>query len=362
MAKRILLLADINSSHTQKWAIGLAEIGFQITIFSLTSPTVDWFSKHKIQSVHDSSQSTNVNYAGTDLSKMGYLAHLRKLKQVIKELKPDYVHAHYATSYGMLGMLSRFKPFYISVWGSDILEFPQKSFLHKMLMRIILNSANHIFATSKLLLEKTKALSSKPIAMIPFGVDTDVFQPSNQLKKNNLIIGVVKSMEAVYGIDILLRAFALLIQEQSELNVRLVLVGGGTKFDELKNLSKELAIDSVVEFTGKIKFEELPAVFGQFDVFANLSRSESFGVSVLEAMSSGLPVIVTATGGLLEIVTEETGIFVPVDDIQATKKALLELISNEEQRKTMGMAGRSRVIKEYNWKDSLKKMSYYYDR
>lgn len=361
MAKRILLLADINSSHTQKWAIGLAELGYQITIFSLTTPTNDWFTIHKINSVQDTVKSSNVNYAGSDLSKVGYLTHLRKLKQVIREIKPDYVHAHYATSYGMLGMLSRFKPFYISVWGSDILEFPQKSFLHKALMKIILNSANHIFATSNLLLEKAKTLTQKPISLIPFGVDTNLFQPTNQLKKDQLIIGVVKSMESVYGIDVLIKAFALLKKEVADLNARLVLVGGGTRLEELKKLSKELSIDSLVEFTGKIKFEELPAVFSQFDIFANLSRSESFGVSVLEAMSSGLPVIVTFTGGLLEIVTEETGIFVPVDDVLATQKALLELVNNPERRKAMGLAGRTRVINEFNWKDSLEKMSYYYD-
>src|SRR5579872_1122148 len=114
MTKRILFLADVNSTHTRKWAESLAERGFEIGVFSLRNPDNDWLKKYKNIFLLSDSKTSAKTFHEVSLKKSVYLKLLPKLKKAIKEFKPDILHAHYATSYGLLGRLSGFHPFFIS--------------------------------------------------------------------------------------------------------------------------------------------------------------------------------------------------------------------------------------------------------
>ena len=78
-AKRILFLADVNSAHTRKWAVSLAEKGFTVGIFSLSKPETDWYKKNNIQIFY---QNTSKNkFASSSFSKLSYLKTIPKVKQ-----------------------------------------------------------------------------------------------------------------------------------------------------------------------------------------------------------------------------------------------------------------------------------------
>jgi len=350
---RILLLSDVNSSHTQKWAISLAGQGIEVGIFSLGELTTDRYTG--IDNV-----KIFVNKSASRTFKISYLQALPGLKQVIKEFKPDVVHAHYATSYGLLGALSGFHPFIISLWGSDVYGFPNKSFLHKYLLRHNLKKADRILSTSKAMAIEAAKYTAKNITVIPFGIDVSVFKPSQPLsvfRSDDMVVGTIKMLETLYGIEYLIKAFHLVKKRNAQIRLKLLIVGGGSLSVELKNLVKGLGIEEDVHFTGLVDHKEISTYHNSIAITVFPSLQESFGVSVLEASACEKPVIVTNVGGLPEVVENGvTGIIIPPADYNKLADAIEKLVLNEELRKQMGKKGRERVEALYNWHNNVKQM------
>ncbi|HXC03719.1 MAG TPA: glycosyltransferase, partial [Bacteroidia bacterium] len=285
----------------------------------------------------------------------------KEIKKVIREFHPDIVHAHYATRYGWIGARSGFHPFIISVWGSDVMSFPHRSLLHRLLLKHNLRKADRILATSEALSKAVSAFTDKKAEVLPFGIDTTVFVPASQ-PHQGLVIGTIKSLEEVYGIDTLLKGYALLRNKKPELDMKLHIIGRGTKEMEYKELARQLGIADEVVFTGWVEFEDTPRYYQEMDIFVNVSRREGFGVSVLEAQASGLPVIATGVGGLKEVTRPGiSGLEVPPDDTQALLKALETLAENTSLRKQMGEEGRKFVLQDYNWERNLQRMEQIYE-
>lgn len=358
--KRILFLADVNSSHTQKWVSSLVSRGFQIGLFSLSNPETDWFSGRVNLTLYDRPGFSSKMFSNSSLKKIAFLKTMPFLKKVIREFKPEIIHAHYASSYGLLGRLSGFHPYFISVWGSDLFEFPMKSFIHKEVVRRNLRSADEIFSTSKVLEDQVYRISGSASQVIPFGIDLEMFHPavgSSLEEGETIVIGTIKSLEKNYRIDVLMKAFAIARAARQNLNLRLVLVGGGTEEDNLKRLAENLNIADVTEFKGRMPFDLIPGCHRAIDIFVNLSAQESFGVSVLEASASGKPVIVTNVGGLNEVVVENvTGLMVPVNDAGKTADCMIRLIDNRKLAKELGARGRKFVAENYDWLMCVEKM------
>ena len=352
---RILLLSDISSEHTEKWAIGLAEKGIEVGIFSLKKPVYDWFSKYN--NIHYLNPHREVK-GNTLYSKIGYLKVIPFLKRVIKEFAPDIVHAHYATSYGLLANLSGFRPYFISAWGTDVMKFPQQNFINKAVLKNNLAKATVVCATSTTIKEYIHKVLKCNVEVIPFGVDLNKFKPnSHKTKKNTLVISYIKPLEKIYCIDIVIEAFSLIVKKNPQISLKLMIVGPGSELNHLKQLTEKLSISKHVEFTGRIDYSEIQDYFNMTDVFINISEYESFGVSVIEAMACEKAVIVSDTGGLKEIVDDGiNGIKVPIKNIRATADAMEKLIQSKELREKMGIEGRKKVERLYRWEDNLQQM------
>ncbi|MES2592723.1 MAG: glycosyltransferase [Bacteroidota bacterium] len=354
---RILLLSDINSAHTQKWATALAEKGLDIAIFSMSQPDNDWFSKFGIRSIN----SLGINKKklnGRLLYKLSYIMLLPNLRSAIAEFKPEIIHSHYASSYGLLGALSGFHPFIISAWGSDVMEFPHKNLLNKKILKYNLKKSDYIFATSDAIVKAIAGLSNKTIKKIPFGIDTSYFIPTKiaelTFPLECIVIGTVKSLEEIYGIDLLIKAFKKVNDNNKNQLLKLLIVGSGSKTQEYNALVKELQIADNVLFTGKVEYSKVVNYHNMIDIFVNVSRSESFGVSVLEASSCGKPVIVSNTGGLPEVVVNgKTGFLVESQNIDAIANAIEKLIGDEKLRSRMGENGRIFVQEHFDFRENV---------
>ena len=147
--KKVLILADINSIHTQKWVKSLM-CDFDIFLCSIDPITE---ITHEIEEIVSFVKFyTSQKRLSNSSNKLLFLKFYLQLIRIKKSFKPDIIHSHYATSYGLLGRLLFFKRFYISVWGSDIFEFPLKSTLHRIIIRFILQGAATLFSTSKTML------------------------------------------------------------------------------------------------------------------------------------------------------------------------------------------------------------------
>lgn len=352
---KILLLADINSEHTERWAIGLASKGFTVGLFSLNSTNFKWWESNK--NIVNLRPKLLPNNASKLLTKLAYIKVLPDLKQAIDAFLPDILHAHYASSYGLLGRLSGFRPFIISAWGTDVMRFPQKSWLNKKLLKKNFEKADVIQATSNTIKEYINKLAFDSVKVIPFGVDTAIFKPQENSTLSNekpFVISTIKSLEKTYCIDIIIMAFSEVVKKYPDNKLRLMIVGEGSELINLKKLVDDLNMTNEVEFTGRIKYADIPHYHNRTDIFVNISEYESFGVSVIEAMACEKPVIVTNQGGLKEIVEDNNcGLLVPIRNVAETINAIEKLLLDQNLRQELGKKGRKLVLEHYNWKDNL---------
>src|SRR5699024_11469851 len=123
--------------------------------------------------------------------------------------------------------------------------------------------------------------------------------------------------------------------------IRLKIVGKGPQLKELKDLTQEYRMDSITDFVGSVPNEEVPSYLNQIDIFTAFSRSESFGVAVLEASACELPVIVSDVGGLPEDVQQgDTGYSIQLEHMDEIVEKLSRQIFHHKQKLQMEKKGR----------------------
>jgi len=363
----VLMLADPHSAHTIKWVKYLSKKNVNIFLFGLNSFNNEDYSG--IQNLEIKSWIMNneiFRKNDGDLSKFSYIRVLPSIKKVIKKFKPDIIHAHYASSYGLLGALCGFHPFLISVYGSDVFKFPVKNIFTRRILKYNLSKADKIFSTSKIMGEEIKKYTAKQIKVIPFGIDLENFRPFNSPEKlfdnEDIVIGTVKSLESMYGIQVLIKAFKTVRDKYPDFPLKLLLVGGGSEESVFKKMINDLNLTNVTKFTGYISPSKVNDCHNMLDISVFVSLEESFGVSVLEASACEKPVIVSNVGGLPEIVEHNvTGIIVEKENVEQTALALERLILDKKLRITLGQNGRRRVQKYFNIDDNVDMMLKIYD-
>jgi glycosyltransferase involved in cell wall biosynthesis len=344
---KIVLLAPFSVVHTVRWANAFAVRGHEVHVITSHPNTLDTTTEEV--TVHKLPFTAPV----------GYYLNAFALKRLLKRLRPDVLNAHYASGYGTLGRLCDFSPYVLSVWGSDVYDFPDKSPVHLRLIRKNLLAADRICSTSNAMAGQVRKICPElqDIRVTPFGVDTKTFSPMPDLRDlRQITIGTVKSLKHKYGIDILLKAFAHVKEHYGTTDkamserLRLVIVGSGPEEKKLKEMADGLKIAGYCTWVGRIERQEVPKWLNKLDIFAALSRSESFGVAIIEASACELPVIVSDAGGLPEVVEDgETGFVVRRENPEAAGKAMIRLINDPDLRKEMGKKGRDHVIREYEW-------------
>ena len=356
---KVLLLAQANSVHTHRWVEALHARGHMVTLASQQDPR-SWQPP-----------------AGVTLHRLprtgmlGYFANVPAVRALIREVRPSLVHAHYASGYGTTAALARFRPTLLSVWGSDVFEFPYQSRLKGALLRYNLRRADRLASTSHAMAEQLRRLAPElaPAFVTPFGVDTHRFRPMEGTDPALITIGTVKTLDHTYGVDLLVRAFAELQRDADLLaaslvaRLRLLLVGAGPARASLEALAEALCETGSVTFVGAVPHPAVPGWLNTLDVYVAASRAESFGVAALEASACGVPVVVSDVGGLPEVVDHgRTGLVVPAEDVGALAAALKRLVLNPRERRTMGDAGRSFVQERYDWERSIDTMEMVYRR
>lgn len=358
---RICYLADAQSTHTQKWVTHFASCGHDVHLISFRDADIPGIKFHPVKKT----VPVLISPAASTLKKAGYFFYAGLIRRLIREIAPDLLHAHYATSYGLLGARANYHPFIISTWGKDILDFPNKSVLHKKLIQYTLKKADTVTATSKMLTLETKKLmpGEKPVITVPFGVNTDHFYPFSEKQKNRkvLTIGIVKNLEIKYGIDILLKAYAKIAEKHE--NTGLMIIGKGTEEQNLKQLTRKLGLTAQVQFIDYAPNKEIPAYLNRMDIFVmpSIDASETFGVAAIEASACGLPVVASQIGGLPEVVIDEqTGLLCKPGSWDDLASKLDRLIKNRELRKTLGKQGRLFVLKHYQWEKNALQMEKLY--
>lgn len=148
-------------------------------------------------------------------------------------------------------------------------------------------------------------------------------------------------------IDLFLRALAA--ARDGGVSLRALIAGAGAERAALEALRDELRLRDLVTFCGFVPDEELPALYAACDGYVHTGLAESFGLSVLEAAASGLPVIAVAEGGPLEILRDgDTGLLVP-PTVACIAEAIGQLARDPDAARAMGQRARADVTARYRW-------------
>ncbi len=261
----------------------------------------------------------------------------------------DVLHAHtFQSAPGpRIAAGIRHKPLVITIHSSHFLRLVRKP-LWRWGFGVLLRGADRVLATSEELAEACDtthpAVHARPIVN---GVDTDLFRPVTPAlprPEGERILLTTRRLVEKNGVEFLIRAMPMILAEE---NARLFLIGEGPLEGRLKGLARSLNVAERVVFLGTIANSEIPAYLSSADVVVIPSLVEATSISALEAMSCEVPLAASRTGGLPEIVTQETGVLFEKGNPADLACKVVGLL-RDEHAKDMGRAARARVVADWS--------------
>lgn len=184
--------------------------------------------------------------------------------------------------------------------------------------------------------------------LIPLGTDTTMFHPPPYtFDPDPPVILYAGNLIPAKGVDNLVRAFVRVHAALPRL--RLVVAGDGSEAASLARLAVDLGVADHVEFLGSVSFSEMPSHYRNCTLFCLPTLSEAFGISLLQAMASGRPVVATRVGGIPSFVEHgRSGLLVPPKDPESLAAALLDLLTDPDRRREIGCYNRTICVERYD--------------
>jgi len=271
----------------------------------------------------------------------------------------DILHAHYALPHAVSAVLARSaaesdpgRPaprVVTTLHGTDITIVGSDP-SYAPLTQYLISTSDAATAVSESLARDTRrhfCFAGNPcgIDVIPNFVDTARFKPRPELRRSPHPLAVhVSNFRKVKRVPWLVEAFA---RASEGTRAELVLVGDGPDRAESEARARSLGLGKRVRFLGER--DALPELLAPADIFLLTSSEESFGLSALEALSCGVPVVATAVGGVPEVLRDgETGLLSPADDQERFAARVRELLLDRERSRAMGVAARADVVARFS--------------
>lgn len=297
------------------------------------------------------------------LLNMGEFPVVSGTKKTIEEGEFDVIHATDDFQQISISSCSACKelgvPFVYTQEGYYIPAFPKNIpfyIITQTFSRTVKKNADIINARSRASMEfliKFGAMKDK-IKLIPEGVDTTRYKPEDENFREDygigdtFVIGTISRLTKSKSIGTLVEAVGTLKKEMKDFV--LIIHGKGEERQHLEELVKKNRVsDNVIFSERRFSNEDMPKVYSTFDVYVLPSLIEPVGLSVLEAMSCGVPAVVTKVGGMQDLVTHgRNGFIIQPEDFMGLSNCLLQL-SDRKVASTMGRDARETMVREYDW-------------
>lgn len=281
----------------------------------------------------------------------------RELAKVVSRAKIQIVHAHMARDYPLAAFATRKQPWARLVVTRHVLFALNR--LHRMtLSRARIIAVSHAVATE---LSNSNVVSAEKICVVHNGIDATRFaEARNNFKRGqflhdwnfpegSLLIGTVGELTPLKGQAEFLKAASSVAQRYP--HAYFIIAGtdhsqSQTNKATLQELINQLNLGDRVRTVSWV--QDVSQIYCALDVFVSASHTESFGLAIAEAMACATPVIATETGGAKELIQpHETGVLVPVGDVEKLSQAIMTLLNDESSRIGLGRAAQQSITENF---------------
>lgn len=359
-SKRVLYFSKDFTTHDHRFLRSLARTDYDVFFLRLEN-------KNDLKESEDLSESITSLPALNQNKKFSYskiFGNLRKLKEIIQEIKPDLIHAGPIQTCGFLVALAEFSPLATMSWGSDILVESEKNWFLQWVTKFTLKRSAHFLGDCEVVRNKAIQFGfpKEKTTIFPWGIDLDRFKPDKNLQlreklgwEQSFILLSLRSWEEIYGVDVFVKAFIDASKEIPQL--RLILLGEGSQRDLIHKMVSNAGISDKVFFGGVIPQKELPQFYHASDLYVSASYSDGSSVSLMEALASGLPVLVSDIPGNKEWIKEEdNGWLFETGNIEHLKNKIIEIFNNQDKLLSIRKQARATAMQKANWDINFQKL------
>jgi glycosyltransferase involved in cell wall biosynthesis len=350
----LAFVAHPNSIHTRRWAGWFERAGHEVVI---------------------------VDPVGVELQP-GLPAGIRveqprQLRRALLALRPDVVHAHYLARFGWQAARAGVRPLVMTPWGSDLLQVGRWKLRTRIWNRLALRRADLVTVSSDGMRDAAAAAGARPdrIRLIRHGVDTTGFAPGQASHPllARLAVGRApvilspRSVTPIYHHEVVLAAVAQVGRHRDPPPILVVTTAGAdaATMTDLRERAVAEGIDDRLYVLEEVPADALPDLYRSADVVVSVPETDSFAVTLLEAMATGLPVVatdlpaVTPVLGSLDPVARE--LIVPIGDVGSTASAIeIALGLTEDERGRLGAEMRRYVVEHAEYDTNMASMESIY--
>jgi len=251
------------------------------------------------------------------------------LKRVLREIKPDLVHAGPVPTVAFLAALSGFRPLLSMSWGSDLLRDVDRDANLRRAAQFALRRSSVLVGDCQAVRQKAVRMGfpAERVVLFPWGVDLERFQPGPQEAEfrragaeweppfvapralervggwkppflgwqDAFVLLSLRTWEPVYGVDVIAHGFVRAAQQIA--NLRLILLGSGSQAALIREILRKGGVEDRVYLGGQVTNEQLPHFYRAADLYLSASHSDGSSVSLMEALATGLPALVSDIPG-----------------------------------------------------------------
>ena len=362
---RILYFSRDYTVHDYRFLAGLAETDLEVFYLRLENRGFGLETRDLPEGIE------NVSWRGgrKPLGILEGLGLVFDLKAVIRQVNPDLIHAGPVQRCAFLTALTGYRKLVSMSWGYDLLIDAERNPMWERVTRYTLKRSAAFVGDCETIgkLAVKYGMEREKMVIFPWGVDLEVFKPSlkpSPVRKalnwgqEQFVLISTRSWAPIYGVKDLVCAFVSALETAP--NLRLLLLGDGPEGPEIKRLLAEAGVIEKVHLPGQVSRSVLPDYYQAADLYISTSYSDGSSISLLEALASGLPVLVSNIPGNQEWVKKKTaekvGWLFQVGKISDLRVSIVNAVNSRADMGQMGRAARRLAEKEANWEDNFPKL------
>lgn len=340
-------VADATNIHVQRWLGYFVNRGHRVFCLSDKPGCIDGVTVIELPN-----RDTLVQNGRKDVRKTAVIkARAKKIRQFVKEIKPDIVHAIFLYQRGWSAVLSNFHPLIVTLLGSDV-YLPPRNYRHPMQLwrdhlmnAFAIKQCDMVTAVSDDLSRAAErmAFGLCPVELIPIGTDTAMFKPGLEtaelrhrlnLDEDHFVVLSPRQMTPHYNQQTIIDAIPRVLEEVP--NAVFIMKDTFCNTPErqayvqgLKEQAEALGVNHAVRWVEEVPLSELPLYYDLADVVVSVPSTDGMPVTIFEAMACQKPIIVGDLPSYNEVIIHgQTGLRVPIRNAQVLGRAIIKMHKN----------------------------------